>query len=86
MLFSIGNKKKAWNRRLTGNVWKIKNKKWVVLTTSGALGGVAIVWDALRFKCHEVVLGSFSVTMKLESKDEGSLWLSLVCGQCSSFF
>ena len=45
-----------------------------ILPTRGALGGVAILWDALRFKYLEVVLRSFSITVKLESKNDRAFW------------
>ena len=78
--------RESCDRRFVCNVWRIRNKEWTVLLASGASGGVAILWDALRFKCTEVVLGSFSVTVKLESEDYGSFWLSSVYGPNSSWF
>ena len=38
----------------------------------------------MRFKCLEVVLGSFSVTVKFESKDNGSFWLTSIYGASMS--
>ena len=76
--------RESCDRRFVCNVWRIRNKEWAVLLASGASGGVAILWDALRFKCTEVVLGSFSVTVKLESEDYGSFWLSSVYGPNTS--
>ena len=35
-------KRELCDRRLLGSVWKVSNKEWVVLPTSGASGGVAI--------------------------------------------
>ena len=68
-------KRELGDRRFVRSVWKVRNKEWVVPPTSGAFEGVAIFWDAVTFKCLEVVLGSFSVTVKLEFEDEGSFWL-----------
>ncbi|RVW25924.1 hypothetical protein CK203_095970 [Vitis vinifera] len=42
-------------------------------------GGIVILWDSIKFKCTEKVLGSFSVTVKLNSDEEGSFWLTSVC-------
>ena len=30
-----------------------------------------ILWDSVKFNCSEKVLGSFSVTVKLNSDEEG---------------
>ena len=32
-------------------------------------GGVVILWDSIKFKCTEKVLGSLSVTVKLNSDE-----------------
>ena len=60
---------------MIGGLWvlhgRLETKEWAVLLAIGALGMVAIFWDALKFKCLEVVLGFFSVTVKLESEEEG---------------
>ena len=79
-------KREFCHKRFVGSVWKVRNKQWAVLLASGALGGVEIFWDALKFKCLEVVLGSISVTVKLESEEEGSFWLSSIYGLGSSHF
>ena len=63
-------KRESYDMRFVGSVWKVKNKRWAVLPTSRASGGVVIFWDALRFKYLEVVLGFFSVTVKMESEEE----------------
>ena len=47
---------------------------------------MVIFWDALKFKCLEVVLRSFYVKVKLKSEGEGSFWISLVYGPSSSHF
>ena len=39
-----------------------------------------IMWDSNKFKCTENVLRSFSVTVKLNSSEEGSFWLTSVYG------
>ena len=39
-----------------------------------------IIWDSSKFKCSDVVLGSFSVLVKLSSEEEGSFWLTSVYG------
>ena len=79
-------KREFCHKRFVGSVWKVRNKQWAVLLASRALGGVEIFWDALKFKCLEVVLGSISVTVKLESEEEGSFWLSSIYGLGSSHF
>ena len=39
-----------------------------------------ITWDSNKFVYTEKVLGSFSVSMKLEYVEEGSFWLASVHG------
>ena len=46
----------------------------------GGGGGVVITWDSNKFVYTEKVLGSFSVSMKLECVEEGSFWLDSVYG------
>ncbi|RVW92960.1 Transposon TX1 uncharacterized 149 kDa protein [Vitis vinifera] len=40
--------------------------------------GIVILWDSNKFKCAEKMLGSFFITVKLNSGEEGSFWLTLV--------
>ncbi|RVW28221.1 hypothetical protein CK203_083720 [Vitis vinifera] len=44
--------------------------EWAALSACGASGGIVILWDSIKFKCTEKVLGSFSVTVKLNSDEE----------------
>ena len=59
-------KRESWDRQFMSSVWKVINKEWVALPASGTSGGEAIVWDALKCRCLEVVLGSFTIIVKLE--------------------
>ena len=52
--------------------------KWAALPACGASRGIVIMWDSNKFKCTEKVLGSFFVTVKLNSDEEGSFWLTSV--------
>ena len=79
-------KRESCDRRFVSSVWKVKNKDYVVLPTSKASRGVGIFRDALRFKSLEVVLGSFSITIKLKSEVKGAFWLTLAYGPSSSYF
>ncbi|RVW78773.1 hypothetical protein CK203_050954 [Vitis vinifera] len=67
-------------RRFVSSVWKGRSMEWVALPTCEASGGIVILWDSNKFKCTKKVLGSFSVTVKLNSGEEGSFWLTLVYG------
>lgn len=40
-----------------------------LLLAIGALGDMAIFWDALKFKCLDIVLESFLVIVKLEQEE-----------------
>ena len=42
--------------------------------------GIVILWDSNKLKCTKKVLGSFSITVKLNSGEEGSFWLTSVYG------
>ena len=73
-------KKETCDRRFVGSVWNGRDVEWAVLPACGSSGSIVIIWDSSKFKCSDVVLGSFSVTVKLCSEEEGSFWLTLVYG------
>ncbi|RVX16773.1 LINE-1 retrotransposable element ORF2 protein [Vitis vinifera] len=66
--------------QISSSVWKGKSLDWVALPACGASGGIVILWDSIKFKCSEKVLGSFFVTVKLNSDEEGFFWLTSVYG------
>ena len=39
-----------------------------------------IIWDLNKFNCTEKVIGSFSISMRLEFVEEGSFWLTSIYG------
>ena len=63
-----------------GSVWKGRSREWIVLPTCGASRGIVIMWDSNKLKYIEKVLGSFFIIVKLNSSEEGSVWLTLVYG------
>ncbi|RVW60988.1 putative ribonuclease H protein [Vitis vinifera] len=73
-------KRVIWDRRFVSSVWKGRSLEWATLPACGASGGIVILWDSIKFKCTEKVLGSFSITVKLNSDEEGSFWLTSVYG------
>ena len=73
-------KKEECDRRFVGSVWIAKNKDWAALPASGASGGILIIWDSKKLRREEVVLGSFSVSIKFALDGCESLWLSAVYG------
>ncbi|WKA09802.1 hypothetical protein VitviT2T_027421 [Vitis vinifera] len=73
-------KREIWDRRSVSSVRKGKSLDWVALPACGASGGIVILWDSIKFKCSEKVLGSFSITVKLNSDEEGFFWLTSVYG------
>ncbi|RVW32138.1 putative ribonuclease H protein [Vitis vinifera] len=75
-----GTKRETWDQRFVSSVWKGKRLEWAALLACGALGGIVILWDSSKFECTEKVLGSFSVTVKFNSGEEGSFWLTSVYG------
>ncbi|RVX05721.1 Transposon TX1 uncharacterized 149 kDa protein [Vitis vinifera] len=73
-------KRETWDRRFVSSVWTGKRVEWVALPACGASRGIVILWDSSKFECIEKVLGSFSVTVKFNSGEEGSFWLTSVYG------
>ncbi|KAJ9682600.1 hypothetical protein PVL29_018507 [Vitis rotundifolia] len=73
-------KREVCDRRFVGSVWSVRNKEWAVLPASGASGGILIIWDSKKMSSEEVVVGSFSVSVKFLLNGSGSLWLSAVYG------
>ena len=77
-------KKEECDRRFVGSVWTARNKDWAALPACGASGGILIIWDAKKLSREEVVLGSFSVSIKFALNGCESLWLSAVYGPNNS--
>ena len=77
-------KKEECDRRFVGSVWTTRNKDWAALPASGASGGILIIRDAKKLCREEVVLGSFSVSIKFALDGCESLWLSTVYGPNNS--
>ena len=50
------------------------------LTTCGASGRILIIWDSKKLRSEEVVIGSFSVSVKFTLDGYKPLWLSVVYG------
>ncbi|KAL6328062.1 hypothetical protein AAG906_033333 [Vitis piasezkii] len=73
-------KKENCDRRFVGSVWTVRNKDWVALSASGASGGILIIWDSKNLRSEEVVIGSFSVSVKFPLDGCGPLWISVVYG------
>ncbi|RVW64329.1 Transposon TX1 uncharacterized 149 kDa protein [Vitis vinifera] len=78
---STGNKKVECDRRFVGSVWTVRNKEWVALLTCRASGGILIIWDSKNLRSEEVVIGSFSVSVKFALDGCGPFWLSTIYGQ-----
>ena len=74
----IQETKKEYDRRFVCSVWSARNKDWAALLASGASGGILIIWDSKKLCREEVVLGSFSVSIKFTLDGCESLWLSAV--------
>ena len=57
-------KREECDRRFVGSVWLVRDKGWATLLVCGALGGILIIWDSKKLCNEEVVIGSFSVSIK----------------------
>ncbi|RVW76018.1 hypothetical protein CK203_055322 [Vitis vinifera] len=73
-------KREVCDRRFVGSVWSVRNKEWAILPACGASGGILIIWDSKKMRGEEVVIGSFSVSVKFLLDGSGPLWLSAVYG------
>ncbi|RVW69476.1 hypothetical protein CK203_054478 [Vitis vinifera] len=73
-------KREVCDRRFVGSVWSVRNKEWVALLACGASGGILIIWDSKKMSSEDVVIGSFSVSVKFLLDGCGPLWLSAVYG------
>ena len=73
-------KKAECDKRFVGNVWTARNKEWAALPACGALGGILVIWDSKKLHSEEVVLGSFSVSVKFAVDGSVLFWLSDVYG------
>ena len=73
-------KKVECDRRFVGSVWTFRNKEWAALPMCGASGGILVIWDFNKLRSEEVVIGSFSVSVKFSLDGCGPLWLSAVYG------
>ncbi|RVW83275.1 Transposon TX1 uncharacterized 149 kDa protein [Vitis vinifera] len=76
----LGNKKEKCDRRFVSSVWTVRNKDWVVFPAFGALGEILFIWDSKKLCKEEVVLGSFSISVKFALDGYGPLWISAVYG------
>ena len=72
------------DRRFVGSVWTIRNKEWAAFPACGASSGNLIIWDSKKLCSEEVVIGSFSISVKFALDGCGPLWLSVVYGPNSS--
>ena len=73
-------KKMECYRRFVGSIWMVRNKDWAILPACEASGGILIIWDSNKLHSEEVVIGSFSVSVKFALDGCGPLWLSAVYG------
>ncbi|KAL6321948.1 hypothetical protein AAG906_035857 [Vitis piasezkii] len=55
----------------------VRNKEWAILPACGASGRILIIWDSKKMSGEEVVIGSFSVSVKFLLDGSGPLWLFL---------
>ncbi|KAJ9675680.1 hypothetical protein PVL29_024549 [Vitis rotundifolia] len=73
-------KREVCNRRFVGSVWSVRNKEWAALPVCRASGEIMIIWDSKKMSSEEVVIGSFSVSVKFLLDGCGPLWLSAIYG------
>ena len=77
-------KREVCDRRFVGSVLSVRNKELASLSACGALGGISIICDSKKLCNEEVVIGSFSISIKFLLDGCGPLWLSSVYGPNNS--
>ena len=77
-------KKAECDRRFMGCVWTVRNKEWAVFLACGASGGILIILDSKKLRSEDVVIGSFSISVKFTLDGCELLWLSAVDGPNST--
>ena len=73
-------KKAECDRRFMGCVWTVRNKEWAVFLACGASGGILIILDSKKLCSEDVVIGSFSISVKFALNGCGTLSLSTIYG------
>ena len=73
-------KREVCDKRFVGSVWLVRNKEWAALPACGASRGILIIWDSKKLSSEEVVIRSFSVSVKFLLDGCRPLWLSAVYG------
>ena len=68
------------DRRFMGCVWTVRNKEWAAFPACGASGGILIILDSKKLRSEDVVIGSFSISVKFTLDGCELLWLSSVDG------
>jgi len=68
------------DRKVVKSLWGARFRGWTFLSSVGRLGGILVMWDDRMVSCLEVVLGSFSMSVKFKGKDDFEWWLTGVYG------
>ncbi|RVW90710.1 Transposon TX1 uncharacterized 149 kDa protein [Vitis vinifera] len=75
-----GNKKGEVRQKLGAVSGRSKIRIGLFSRRVGASGGILFIWDSKKLCKEEVVLGSFSISVKFALEGCGPLWISVVYG------
>jgi hypothetical protein len=62
------------SRRLVRSLWRCNYVDWVCLDSSGASGGILILWDKRVVEKIEKCIGVYSLAVKFKNIEDDSIW------------
>ena len=78
-------KKETIDRKMVGSIWSFRFREWAFLPSEGRSGGILVMWDSRTVRGVEVLLGAYSVSVKLSAVSGGNeWWFSGIYGPCRS--
>ena len=64
----------SMDRQLVCSLWSYPYVDWAVLEADGTVGGILIMWDKKDLDKLEVMVGTFSVSVKWQGVGDGFIW------------
>ena len=64
----------SMNRQLVCSLWSYLYVDWAVLEADWTAGGILIIWDKRVLEKVEVMVGTFSVSVKWQGVGDGFIW------------
>ena len=67
-------KRRKLNRQLVCSLWGCPYVDWAVLEADQIAGGILLMWDKRVLEKVEVMVGTFSVSVKWQGVGDGFIW------------